>query len=130
MIQSGLNRVFIARLAGTPVFDPNGDQVGKVRDVVVTLRSNNQPPRVLGLAVEVPPRRRIFVPITRVTAIDNGTVVITGLLNMRRFEQRSTETLVIAEIRRNCSEATSPPESARLRVSAKGFASSFGGVIR
>ena len=98
MIQSGLNRVFIARLAGTPVFDPNGDQVGKVRDVVVTLRSNNQPPRVLGLAVEVPPRRRIFVPITRVTAIDNGTVVITGLLNMRRFEQRSTETLVIAEI--------------------------------
>ena len=98
MIQSGLNRVFIARLAGTPVFDPNGDQVGKVRDVVVTLRANNQPPRVLGLAVEVPPRRRIFVPITRVTAIDNGTVVITGLLNMRRFEQRSTETLVLAEI--------------------------------
>jgi hypothetical protein len=27
-----LNRVFLARLAGTAVFDPNGDPVGKVRD--------------------------------------------------------------------------------------------------
>ena len=26
-------RVFAARLAGLPVFDPRGDQVGKVRDV-------------------------------------------------------------------------------------------------
>ena len=27
-------RVFVARLAGLAVFDPLGDQVGKVRDVV------------------------------------------------------------------------------------------------
>lgn len=93
-----LNRIFLARLAGTAVFDPNGDQVGKVRDAVATLRANNQPPRVLGLIVEVPPRRRIFVPITRVTSIDNGTVVITGLLNMRRFEQRTNEIMVNAEM--------------------------------
>ncbi len=93
-----LNRIFLARLAGTSVFDPNGDQVGKVRDAVATLRANNQPPRVLGLIVEVPPRRRIFVPITRVTSIDNGTVVITGLLNMRRFEQRTNEIMVNAEM--------------------------------
>ena len=93
-----LNRIFLARLAGTSVFDPNGDQVGKVRDAVATLRANNQPPRVLGLIVEVPPRRRIFVPITRVTSIDNGTVVITGLLNMRRFEQRPNEIMVNAEM--------------------------------
>jgi CBS domain-containing protein len=93
-----LNRIFLARLAGTAVFDPNGDQVGKVRDAVATLRTNNQPPRILGLIVEVPPRRRIFVPITRVTSIDNGTVVITGLLNMRRFEQRTNEIMVNAEM--------------------------------
>lgn len=95
---SGANRVFIARLTGTAVFDPNGDQVGKVRDVVVTLRMSGQPPRVVGLVVEVPPRRRIFVPITRVTSINPGTVVITGLLNMRRFEQRPGEVLVIGEL--------------------------------
>ena len=92
------NRVFIARLAGTAVFDPNGDPVGKVRDAVATLRSNNQPPRILGLVVEVPLRRRVFVPITRVTSIESGAVVITGLVNMRRFESRAGELLVLGEL--------------------------------
>jgi sporulation protein YlmC with PRC-barrel domain len=41
-------RVFVARLAGLVVFDPNGDQVGRVRDVVIMLRLGNQQPRVLG----------------------------------------------------------------------------------
>ncbi|MEN9679402.1 MAG: hypothetical protein RLZ57_531 [Actinomycetota bacterium] len=95
---SGLSRVFLARLAGTAVFDPNGDLVGKVRDAVATLRSNNQPPRILGLLVEVPMRRRVFVPITRVTSIETGAVVITGLLNMRRFEARAGELLVLGEM--------------------------------
>ena len=93
-----INRVFIARLAGTAVFDPNGDPVGKVRDAVATLRSNNQPPRILGLVVEVPLRRRVFVPITRVTSIESGAVVITGLVNMRRFESRAGELLVLGEL--------------------------------
>jgi Mg/Co/Ni transporter MgtE len=95
---TNLKRVFLARLAGTGVFDPNGDQVGKVRDAVATLRSNNQSPRILGLIVEVPPRKRIFVPITRVTSIDNGHVIITGLLNMRRFEPRTNEITVLSEM--------------------------------
>ena len=92
------NRVFLARLAGTAVFDPNGDPVGKVRDAVATLRTNNQPPRILGLVVEVPLRRRVFVPITRVTSIESGTVVITGLVNMRRFESRAGELLVLGDL--------------------------------
>jgi CBS domain-containing protein len=92
------NRVFLARLAGTAVFDPNGDPVGKVRDAVATLRANNQPPRILGLIVEVPLRRRVFVPITRVTSIESGTVVITGLVNMRRFESRAGEVLVLGDM--------------------------------
>ena len=95
---SNLNRVFLARLAGTAVFDPNGDQLGKVRDAVATLRSNNQTPRILGFIVEVPPRKRIFIPITRVTSIDNGHVIITGLLNMRRFEPRTNEISVLSEM--------------------------------
>ena len=92
------SRVFLARLGGTAVFDPNGDPVGKVRDAVATLRANNQPPRILGLIVEVPLRRRVFVPITRVTSIESGTVVITGLVNMRRFESRAGEILVLGDM--------------------------------
>ena len=92
------SRVYVARLVGLPIFDPQGDQVGKVRDLVVALRSEVSQPRVLGLVAEVFGRRRIFVPMTRVTNIDSGQVYTTGLLNMRRFEQRSTETLVIGQV--------------------------------
>jgi flagellar motility protein MotE (MotC chaperone)/sporulation protein YlmC with PRC-barrel domain len=91
-------RVFLARLAGLLVFDPNGDQVGKVRDIVVTMPYDSKPPRVLGLVVEVFGRRRIFVPMTRVTSVDSGQIITTGLVNMRRFERRPTETLVLAEL--------------------------------
>lgn len=95
-----LPRVFVARLNGMSVFDPLGDEVGRVRDVVVTLASRDatQGPRVIGLVVEVPGRRRVFVPITRVTSIDTGQVVTTGLVNMRRFQQRPGETLVVGEL--------------------------------
>ncbi|HEY9251194.1 MAG TPA: PRC-barrel domain-containing protein, partial [Nocardioides sp.] len=92
------NRVYAARLVGLPIFDPLGEQVGKVRDLVVTVRSDARQPRVLGLVVEVFGRRRIFVPMTRVTSIDAGQIYTTGLLNMRRFQQRSTETLVIGQM--------------------------------
>ena len=98
MSTQSTSRVFLARLAGTAVFDPNGDPVGKVRDAVATLRTNNQPPRILGLVVEVPLRRRVFVPITRVTSIESGAVVITGILNMRRFESRVGEHLVLGDL--------------------------------
>lgn len=90
--------MYVARLAGLPVFDPNGDQVGKVRDAVAALRVDQRQPRVLGLVVEVPGLRRIFVPMTRVTRIDAGQVITTGLVNMRRFQQRSSEIMVLGEL--------------------------------
>ena len=46
----------------------------------------------------LPGRRRVFVPMTRVTSVDGGQVITTGLVNMRRFEQRPNETLVLAEL--------------------------------
>jgi len=91
-------RVFVSHLSGIGVFDPAGDMLGKVRDLVVVLRHDREPPRVLGLVMEVQRRRRIFVPITRVTSIDTGQVVVNARLDMRRFEQRPGETLVIGEL--------------------------------
>jgi Mg/Co/Ni transporter MgtE len=96
---SAPTRIYVARLAGLPVFDPNGDQVGRVRDGVARLRPGNQPPRVIGLVAEMPMRRRIFLPIGRVTAIEPGSVVLgTGTLNLRRFEKRPGELLVLEEL--------------------------------
>ncbi|WP_109472360.1 magnesium transporter MgtE N-terminal domain-containing protein [Ornithinimicrobium cavernae] len=93
-------RVFVARLVGLSVFDPLGDEVGRVRDVVLAMstRRRSTGPRSIGLVVEVPGRKRVFLPMTRVTTIDAGQVITTGLVNMRRFEQRPGETSVVAEL--------------------------------
>ena len=91
------SNVFVGRLATTPIFDPIGDQVGRVRDAVVLLTAKTAP-RVVGLVAEVPGRRRVFLPITRVTAIEAGQVITTGLVNLRRFEQRAAETLIVGEL--------------------------------
>jgi flagellar motility protein MotE (MotC chaperone) len=80
------------------VYDPHGDPVGKVRDVVTSLRSDGRPPRSLGLIVEVLGRRRVFLPMTRVTSIDSGHVVTGGVVNMQKFQQRAREILVLAEL--------------------------------
>ena len=53
---------------------------------------------MVGLVVEVFGRRQIFAPMTRITSIDAGQVITTGLLNMRRFAKRSTETLVVGQM--------------------------------
>jgi flagellar motility protein MotE (MotC chaperone)/sporulation protein YlmC with PRC-barrel domain len=95
---AGAPRIFVSHLAGIAVFDPNGDQVGRVRDLVVMLRVGRRPPRVLGLVVELSTRRRIFLPMTRLTSIESGQVITTGVLNVRRFEQRPTERLVFGEL--------------------------------
>jgi CBS domain-containing protein/sporulation protein YlmC with PRC-barrel domain len=90
--------VFAARLAGTEVFDPVGDRVGKVRDVVVSFRPDGRAPQVIGFVLEVALRRRIFLPVTRVTSIAAGQVITTGLINVRRFERRPGETLVLEDL--------------------------------
>ncbi|WP_328879477.1 magnesium transporter MgtE N-terminal domain-containing protein [Streptomyces sp. NBC_00299] len=95
---AGAPRIFVSHLADVAAFDPNGDHVGRVRDLVVMLRVGRRPPRVLGLVVELSTRRRIFLPMTRVTSIESGQVITTGVLNVRRFEQRPTERLVFGEL--------------------------------
>ena len=92
-------RIYIARLAGLTVFDPNGDQVGRVRDAVARPRADGRPPRVVGLVAEIAMRRRIFLPLGRITAMESDAVVLgTGTLNLRRFEKRPGEILVLEEL--------------------------------
>ncbi|MFK0157916.1 magnesium transporter MgtE N-terminal domain-containing protein [Streptomyces sp. NPDC090493] len=95
---AGAPRIFVSHLAGVPAFDPAGDQVGRVRDLVVMLRVGRRPPRLLGLVVELSTRRRVFLPMTRVTGVESGQVITTGVVNVRRFEQRPTERLVFGEL--------------------------------
>jgi Mg/Co/Ni transporter MgtE len=54
---------------------------------------------VLGLVVELLTRKRIFVPILRVTAIEpNAVTLTTGNVSLRRFVQRPGEVLVLGQV--------------------------------
>lgn len=92
-------RVFVAQLAGLPVFGPGGESIGKVRDIVVALRLDRKPPRVLGLVVELLTRRPIFVPMLRVGSLESHAVALSsGSVSMRRFEQRPLELRLIGQL--------------------------------
>ncbi|MEZ0341851.1 CBS domain-containing protein [Mycobacterium sp. pV006] len=96
---ASVNRVYAARLAGLVVLGPDGESIGRVRDVVIGISVVRQQPRVLGLVIELLNRRRIFVPILRVTAIEPGAVTLsTGNVSLRRFSQRPGEVLVLGQV--------------------------------
>ncbi|MCV7399422.1 magnesium transporter [Mycobacterium fragae] len=96
---TSIDRVYAARLARMLVLGPMGESVGRVRDVVVSISIVRQQPRVLGLVVELPSRRRIFVPIGRVAAIEPNAVTLnTTSVSLHRFEQRPGEVLALGQI--------------------------------
>jgi len=49
------------------------------------------------MIVDISGRRRVYVPISRVTSISPGQVITNGLIDLRRFTQRGQEQRVIAE---------------------------------
>lgn len=96
---ASVNRVYAARLAGMVVLGPDGESVGRVRDVVISISTVRRQPRVLGLVVELLTRRRIFVPMLRVTGIEPNAVTLnTANVSLRRFVQRPGEVLVVGQV--------------------------------
>jgi CBS domain-containing protein len=104
--------VFVSRIRGLPVLDASGDQVGKVRDVVTQQRAAGRAPRVKGLVVELFARHRIFIPMARVRTVDAVQIVISGVVNTRRFERRESESLVIDDLFDRVVERIDHPSSA------------------
>ncbi|EGD56650.1 magnesium transporter MgtE N-terminal domain-containing protein [Gordonia neofelifaecis] len=92
-------KVFVARLVGLAVLGPDGESIGRVRDVVVSMHMPGKQPRALGLAVELTTRRRIFVPMLRVTSIEPDAVTLTtGHVNLRKLRVRPNEALAVGQI--------------------------------
>lgn len=90
-------KAFVARLNGVPVFDPAGDKVGRVRDVVIVNRASDSP-RVVGMVVDLSAKRRSFLSIGRVLSIGGGQVIMTGRFSPKAFKQRGGEHLIMAEV--------------------------------
>src|ERR1700736_4585033 len=96
---ASINRVYAARLARMLVLGPMGESLCTMRDVVVSISIVRQQPRVLGLVVEMLSRRRIFVPILRVAAIEPNAVTLnTASVSLTRFAQRPGGVLVLGRI--------------------------------
>ena len=83
------SKIYIARLLGLDVFDPFGDRLGRLRDVVVLKRglgasiagarpAKGTEPIVVGIIVEVLGKKRVFMPMTRVRSIDASQITRPG----------------------------------------------------
>ncbi|GAA3354458.1 hypothetical protein GCM10020366_11230 [Saccharopolyspora gregorii] len=82
------------------MFGPDGESIGKVRDVVAGLRAAGQPPRILGLVMEMGRGGGIFVPMLRVVRVEPNAGHPRHRLgqNTRQFHQRPNEVLVLGQL--------------------------------
>ena len=86
-------QVFTARLTGRPLLDSNGRAIGRVRDVVIWPVAGQEPPRALGLVVQLR-RRQIFVPFGRIREVSaEGAQLLGGTVDLDPFTQRTGEIL-------------------------------------
>ena len=86
-------QVFTARLTGRPLLDSNGRAIGRVRDVVIWPVAGQEPPRALGLVVQLR-RRQIFVPFGRIREVSaEGAQLLGGTVDLDPFTQRTGEML-------------------------------------
>ena len=90
--------VYVSRLVRLPLIGADEAEIGRVVDVVLGVPSQYEAPYVHGFVVEVQ-RRRVFVSGNRVAELAvEGARLRRGSINMRHFELRPGETLVVGEI--------------------------------
>lgn len=93
-----VSKAFVTRLANLSVFDPDGDRVGRVRDVVVQTRAQLAP-RVSGFVIELPGlKRHTFAKVAKLRSIGAGQLIIDGEIDGRPFEKKGGELRVLAEL--------------------------------
>ncbi|MCW2896338.1 MAG: hypothetical protein QOG28_2341 [Trebonia sp.] len=85
--------MFTARLTGRPLLDSDGRAIGRVRDVVIWPVAGAEPPRALGLVVQLR-RRQIFVPFGRIREVSaEGAQLLGGTVDLDPFTKRAGEML-------------------------------------
>lgn len=78
---------------------PDTDVIGRVRDVAVNIRPQGHASRALGLVVEMNNKRRIFVPMLRVGAIDPQEITLsTGSVSLRAYKPRAGEVAILGDL--------------------------------
>ena len=130
------HQVFTSRLAGRPFMDGEGVTIGRVRDVVLLSAVGSQPPRALGLVVQLR-RRRIFVGLGRIDTIDaEGAHLVGGTVDLGGFNLRPGELLASSLFGRHVPDGTvadiaiAPRETRRGAWAVTAVAITRGRVLR
>ena len=113
-----------------PIFDSDGDRIGRVQDLVARLGDNPHPP-VVGAVIRIE-GRDLFVPIRKIGGLAEGRMTFEGKrVDLRRFERRPGELLLAEDllarhlinlVRGRLSRPTTS-RSPRLRASGKSWVS-------
>lgn len=96
---NAVTQFYAGRLSGMVVRGPDAEPIGRVRDVIVTLRPQGHTSRALGLVVEMVNKKRIFIPMLRIASIEPREInLVSGQVSMRRFQQHAGELSVLTEL--------------------------------
>jgi CBS domain-containing protein len=80
-----------------PIFDSDGDRIGRVQDFVARLGDNAHPP-VVGAVIRIE-GRDLFVPIRKIGGLSEGRMTFEGKrVDLRRFERRPGELLLAEDL--------------------------------
>lgn len=90
-------RVTVTQLLRSPVFNPAGEQVGRLEDLIAKLADGGYPP-IKGLKVRIA-GRDVFVGSTSIEKLEPGAVRLkTGTLDTTEFQRRPGEVLLAADV--------------------------------
>ncbi len=80
-----------------PIYDSDGDRIGRVQDLVARLGNDAHPP-VVGVVVRIE-GRNLFVPIRKIGGLSEGRMTFKGKrVDLRRFERRPGELLLAEDL--------------------------------
>jgi CBS domain-containing protein len=80
-----------------PIFDQDGDRIGRVQDLVARLGDDAHPP-IVGAVIRIE-GRNLFVPIRKIGGLSEGRMTFEGpRVDLRRFERRPAELLLAEDL--------------------------------
>ena len=80
-----------------PIFDQDGDRIGRVQDLVARLGDDAHPP-IVGAVIKIE-GRNLFVPIRKIGGLAQGRMTFQGKrVDLRRFERRPGELLLAEDL--------------------------------
>ena len=80
-----------------PIFDQDGDRIGRVQDLVARLGDDAHPP-IVGAVIRIE-GRNLFVPIRKIGGLSEGRMTFQGKrVDLRRFERRPSELLLAEDL--------------------------------